>query len=465
MSQLGDADFGHCRPSQVLQSLNNSPVGRASTCWKFRSGQLAMSISPHLDTTVPVLLLKIGTYVIHHGAVGIARSLGRLGVPVYAMVEDRYTPLAVCRHLTRAFINRTDGTNDLLNWLAGFGERMRRPTILLPTDDNGAVFIAEHKKALSHWFLFPDLPAGLPRQLADKMSLLRLCREVGVACPAYAVPRSMDEVHEFIERATFPVVVKSGEHFRRLSNGYSSFVVRSPRELIEVCGSAESFQYTKIVLQEYVPGEDWIFHGYRNHGTDCFVGFTGKKLRSYPPFAGPTSLGVSILNERLTTQVEVMLSAIGYSGIMDIDCRRDERDGRYKFLDFNPRVGANFRMFENHEGIDVVRALHLDLTGRAVRASSMVEGRTFIVELHDLVASLTYLRQGGLTVQNWWRSLSGKRELAWWSWGDPLPFLAMSTRVLLRASGRIFRTGWEQLKTLAYFGRRAIAPYRTAESK
>jgi len=407
----------------------------------------------------------MGTYAIHHGAVGIARSLGRLGVPVYALVEDRYTPLAMCRHLRKAFISRSEDPEELLNWLAAFGERTSRPSILLPTDDNGAVFIAEHANALSPWFLFPQLPAGLPRQLADKMSLLGLCREVGIACPEYAVPASIDEVHEFIERATFPVVIKSGQHFRRLNNGYSSFVVRSPRELLEVCGSADSFRRPTIVLQEYVPGEDWIFHGYRNHRTDCFVSFTGKKLRSYPPFAGPTTLGVSILNEPLTRQVEAMLSAIGYSGIMDIDCRRDERDGRYKFLDFNPRVGANFRMFENREGIDVVRALHLDLTGRAVPASSMIEGRKFIVELHDLVASLAYLRQGGLTVQNWRRSLSGKRELAWWSWDDPLPFLAMCTRLLLRASGRIFRTRWEQLKTLVAFGWRGIAPYRTAESK
>src|SRR6266404_9016379 len=105
---------------------------------------------PHADTTVPVLLLKIGEYVTHHGAVGIARSLGRLGVPVYAIVEDRYTPLAMCRHLTGAFVNRT--TNGLLNCVGAIGERINRPTILLPTDDSGAVFIAEHAKALSHWF-------------------------------------------------------------------------------------------------------------------------------------------------------------------------------------------------------------------------------------------------------------------------------------------------------------------------
>jgi len=401
---------------------------------------------PVLDTTFPVLLLKIDPCVIHHGAVGIARRLGGLGVPVYAIVEDRYTPLAMCKQLTGAFVNRTKDANGLLNYLAAIGESINRSTILLPTDDSGAVFIAEHAKALSRWFLFPHLPAGLPRQLADKTSLYSLCREIGISCPQLALPTSIDQVHEFIARATFPVVVKAAEHSRRLNNHYSSFIAQSPEELLAFCGRADCFRRPNMIFQEYIHGEDWIFHGYFNPETDCFVGFTGKKLRSYPPLAGPTTLGVSVLNEPLSRQAEAMLRVIGYSGIVDLDYRRDERDGRYKLLDFNPRVGANFRMFEDGAGIDVVRALHLDLTGRGVRRSPMIEGRTFIVEPHDLFASLAHLRRRELTLKTWRRSLSGMRELAWWSSDDPLPFFVMSTRLLLRVAGRAVRTGWEQTK-------------------
>jgi D-aspartate ligase len=416
----------------------------------------------HMDTSVPVLLLKAGRYVIHHGGVGVARSLGRLGVPVYAIVEDRCTPLAMCRHLTAAIVDRTTDTEGLFNLVTGIGETMRRAAILLPTDDNGAVFIAEHAKALSQWFLFPHLPAGLPRQLSDKMQLYSLCREAGVPCPEYALPSSVDQVHEFVGRARFPVVIKAAEHSRRLKNGYSSFIARRPEELLALCEPAERCWRPNMILQEYVPGDDWIFHGYCNPETECFVGFTGKKLRSYPAFAGPTTLGVSIVNDRLSRQTEAILRTIGYSGIMDIDYRRDERDGRYKLLDFNPRVGANFRMFEDRAGIDVARALHLDLTGRGIRRSPMVEGRTFIVELHDLFASVAYLRRGGLTIQAWRRSLTGKRELAWWSWDDPIPFFAMVVRLSLRVAGRALLSRWEQAKTLLRFGLEKRTPHPPA---
>jgi D-aspartate ligase len=50
-----------------------------------------------------VLLLKVGHYPLHHGTVGAIRSLGRLGVPVYAIVEDPFTPAARSRRLAGRF--------------------------------------------------------------------------------------------------------------------------------------------------------------------------------------------------------------------------------------------------------------------------------------------------------------------------------------------------------------------------
>ncbi|MDQ6793107.1 MAG: ATP-grasp domain-containing protein, partial [Candidatus Dormibacteraeota bacterium] len=41
---------------------------------------------------MPVLIVKIGRYPLHHGSVGVIRTLGRAGVPVYAITEDRFTP-------------------------------------------------------------------------------------------------------------------------------------------------------------------------------------------------------------------------------------------------------------------------------------------------------------------------------------------------------------------------------------
>ena len=404
-----------------------------------------MPAAPDLDTTVPVLMLRSDPCAIHHGSVAIARRLGRLGVAVYATVEDRFTPLAVSRYLTAAFVNTARDDVDLLTLVQTIGDEIAFPAILLPTDDRSAVFVAEHAQVLGRRFLFPPVRAELPRLLADKATLYALCKQHGISCPAYAVPTSMDEVEEFVAWAKFPIVLKAGEHSSRLGNRYSSCVIENRERLFALLNS-ENLLRQKVVLQEYIPGEDWIFHGYFNQQTNFFIGFTGRKLRSYPLLAGPTTLGVSIKNDELSALAETMLKTIGFSGIMDLDYRCDERDGSYRLVDFNPRVGANFRMFEDGGALDVVRALHLDLTGRPVPRARRVEGRTFVVELHDILAAVALLRRRQMTIRSWIRSLAGKRELAWWSWNDPFPFLAMVVRLLIRAGGRGMRSRLRQVR-------------------
>ncbi len=409
-----------------------------------------MPIPLDLDATVPVLVFKTSRNVIQHSTLGIIRSLGRLGVPVYACVEDRFAPAAMSRYLTRAFVWDTGGLNteQLLTGMAAIGERLGRPTVLVPIDDSAATFVAEHSDVLAKWFLFPRLPRELPRRLANKRDLYLLCRSIGVPCPETAFPGSVDEVHAFIERVKFPAVVKAAEPQRLPKGTRSVSIAQTPQELLAIYRQAQSPESPNLIFQEYIPeshAEDWIFHGYCNPQTDCLVTFTGKKLRSHPAFAGPTTLGVSVLNEPLSRQTETLLKAVAYAGIVDIDYRLDKRDGQYKLLDFNPRIGANFRMFEDRAGVDVVRALHLDLTRRTVRRLPMVEGRTFIVEPYDLFTSLSYMRRGGLTVRGWWRSLKGKREIAWFSRNDPVPFLTMCVRLLIRAVGCSVQRSWAQI--------------------
>jgi predicted ATP-grasp superfamily ATP-dependent carboligase len=197
------------------------------------------------------------------------------------------------------------------------------------------------------------------------------------------------------------------------------------------------------MIQEYIPrdaGQDWFFHGYCDARSTCLVSFTGVKLRSYPPYAGATTLGRGQDNELLRRRAEQLLHAVAYRGIVDLDLRLDLRDGQYKLLDFNPRVGAQFRLFEDAAGVDVVRALHLDLTGREVTRRQQQDGRVFLVEQNDLLASLGYRREGDLSRRSWMHSLRGTHlELAWFARDDLAPFLLMCVRFLLRGIQRTLR--------------------------
>ena len=181
-----------------------------------------------------------------------------------------------------------------------------------------------------------------------------------------------------------------------------------------------------VMLQEYLPGEhseDWIFQGYFSGDSECVVGFTGVKYRSWPTAGGPTSYGRAVENEHLYLEATRFCRAIGYRGVLDMDWRLDRRTGRYNLLDCNPRMGAQFRLFETRAGIDVVRALHLDLTGREVPAAPMRAGRGFVVENLDSRAVLARRRLRPESDAP--PHPRGRLELAWFAWDDPIPFLTM----------------------------------------
>lgn len=57
------------------------------------------SLRGHVDRTVPAIVLKFDRNVFHHGGLGVIRSLGRLGVPVYGVQEDRWAPAGASRYL------------------------------------------------------------------------------------------------------------------------------------------------------------------------------------------------------------------------------------------------------------------------------------------------------------------------------------------------------------------------------
>jgi len=392
---------------------------------------------------VPVLILGNTELVLHHGIVGIIRSLGRMGVPVYCVVKDRLTPAAVSRYLTGAFVWNTSCLNAecFLDGMHTMCKKLGCPAVLIPTDDLSAILIAECAPALESCFLFPNQQPELPRKLANKRELYTLCREIGVTYPGTAFPRSVADVQHFITHAKFPVIVKAAESWIIPKGQRSTTIARDPKQLYAMYEGVESGERGNVLFQEYIPpeyGEDWFYHGYRSARVDQCFGFTGRKLRSYPPLTGPTTLGKAAVNDRLRNQAEQLLKSISYSGIVDLDYRFDKRDDQYKLLDFNPRIGAQFRLFEDTLGTDVVRALYLDLTGQGLPESRPAADRMFIAEFHELAAELGSFF-GGLTRPEWGLTLQGKREWAWLSRDDPFPLLMMCIRLLIRVAERGLR--------------------------
>ena len=396
------------------------------------------------DVSVPALVLKFDPNVMHHGGLGAIRSLGRMGVPVYAVQESAWAPAGHSRYLGGKVLWRPAGlsADRVQAGLLRLGELIGRPSVLIATDDAGAIFLAEHGDPLRDAFLFPDQPASLPRQLAGKHSLHTLCAELGFPTPRSCLPSSLPQAAEAAAAYGYPVVAKLARPWRSQSQQRSTQIIRD-RAGLEDAWQASETGTAGLMLQEYIPaapGHDWFFHGYTTAGASCWPACTGVKDRSYPAHAGLTSYGRCVSNAALRDGVTSLLSQLGYRGIADLDLRFDERDGQYKLLDFNPRLGAQFRLFTGPGGLDVVRAAYLDLTGQPVTGAEPETGRTFMVESYDLLSAIRYWRGGEISLRSWLAATRQVDEMAWFARDDlrPLWFmcLRMGWRLLTRPLAR-----------------------------
>ncbi len=385
-----------------------------------------------IDTSTPAVVL----FSSRHGGLGITRTLGRLGVPVYNVDGAGLVPAFKSRYSKGRFRwDVEDGPpKESLERLAGVAKQIGRRAVLIPSSDATAMFVAEYERELSQWFDFPKPGSNLVRELASKKEMYSLVKKLGVPTAETAFPRNRADVLEYLETARFPVMLK-GIFGKRLeeSAGKRMFIVRTPEELLRMYDSHEDPAEPNFMLQEYIPGGDdtvWMFNGYFDKDSDCLVGFTGKKIRQYPVYTGLTCLGICLRCDEVDQTTRRFMKAVGYRGILDIGYRFDARDGQYKVLDINPRVGATFRLFVGENGIDVVRAMYLDLTGQKVEASAAPEGRRWIVEDCDLISSYRYMRDGKMGLKEWLKSLKGIQESAIFALDDPLPVLWMAMRNL-----------------------------------
>ncbi|RAJ57337.1 hypothetical protein K378_05495 [Streptomyces sp. Amel2xB2] len=441
---------------------------------------------PPFDTEVPALLLRLDPNPFHHGTLGAIRSLGRTGIEVHvaeaapgpvdrSRFVHRLHPLPQYGSSGRLPHVVPDGTPDeeLERALCRVGDAIGRPSVLIALDDRGAIAVSALSERLRGRFLLPDTAPGLPARVADKAGLAELCRDAGISHPVTVAPGSGGEAAHQAALLGLPVVAKWSRPWLLPKGMRSTTLVRTPaaaRELYERGTHAGS----RLLLQRRLPpgrATDWFFHGYADGESGFLMGGAGRKELSWPPRTGLTALGTWLPNRDVEEAAARLAARIGYRGVLDLDFRFDPGTGTYHLLDFNPRPGAQFRLFTDDGGLDVVRAQHLHLTGRAVPEQRGGPGRVFVAENYALLSALATgaslvtaprgarrgaarrpatetgtatatagesVRHGRGASRGFPHRRSARRrirvERAWFAADDPRPFFAMAGAWLVRGA-------------------------------
>ncbi len=370
----------------------------------------------------------------------------------------------------------------LLECLVGVSERIGRPAVLIAMDDLSAIAVARIAPMLDGRFRIPHQPDGLPARVADKAELSRLCARWDIPHPETVIPASGAEAAEAAWRLGLPVVAKWSRPWLLPPGGglRSTTLVHTAaeaRRLYERTAEAGS----RLLLQRFLPAgtdTDWFFHGAFARGGHPLLAGSGRKELSWPVRTGLTAVGRWLPDPAVEEAGLRLAERLGYQGILDLDFRRDEK-GCFRLVDFNPRPGAQFRLFTDAGGLDVVQAMYLDLTGQRVPEPAGGPGRVFVAENYALLASVRGRRlpwrsparpplpspsapgdagtgqgraAGGRPgpVRVAPRVERGRVEAAWFAADDPVPFLAMLAAFLGRGAGK----GVRALRGVPAHGRR-----------
>jgi predicted ATP-grasp superfamily ATP-dependent carboligase len=352
------------------------------------------------------------------------------------MSEDGLTPVARSRYLTGRF---DLAAGDPIEHLRRIGTRIGRPAVAIATDDGAAVLLAERGHELGGLFLLSRVAPDLPRTLASKRGMFELCREHGIPTPETVFPTTVDELVSQARELTYPVVAKNIEPWARpeAQRVKCTTIIATERDLLDRFAGMPDL--TGLLLQEYIPHEhsdDWFVALHGTAASVPAVTFVGQKARAWPPRGGVTADGRAAANPALAQLTTTLVKEIGWQGLASLDWRHDRRDGRFVLVDFNVRVGAQFRCGQTESGLDVVRAAHLDLTGRMVPASPQDYSRRLVVGnllLPTLVGErLAHLPPAPPVPPRY------RTERAWWSAGDPVPGAVMLVRGLRSVAASMF---------------------------
>jgi D-aspartate ligase len=358
---------------------------------------------------------------------GIVRSLGRHGVPV-CIVDDERSIARLSRY-ARGFARIADMGNEagFVDNLLAIGRRKGlEGWVLFPTRDETVAAIARDRERLSSFFRVPTAGWDVIRWAWDKRGTHELADAVGVPAPRTWRPASVQELDAIDGAPPFAIKPAIKEHFFYATKA-KAWRADTVEELRERFARAEAIVGPgETMVQELIPGdgrEQFAYCALYERG-EPLATMVARRLRQHPPEFGRASTFVETVDapevEELAHRV---LERIGYDGLVELEFKRDPRTGEFKLLDFNARTWG-YHTIAHEAGVDFPYLSYLRQLGRPVAAQRAQPGVRWVRLLTDMPTAAVEIAHGRMSARKYLRSLRTANVEAVFSRTDPLPGLA-----------------------------------------
>jgi predicted ATP-grasp superfamily ATP-dependent carboligase len=374
-------------------------------------------------------------------ALGVARSLGRRGIQVWVL-HDRLHGNAAASRYTRRHLAWPEDSAARLALLLELPTRYGLDRwALFPTDDEAAALVARHHQTLSEHYSLTTPPWDVLQWAYDKRLTHALAMRVGVAHPWTRFPRDKTAVAAL--ECPFPAILKPV--VKNLTNPFTlarAWRVDDPRQLIRRYDEACRLVPPEVIMvQELIPGggeTQFSFAAICSQGR-TLASLVARRTRQFPIDFSRGSTFVETVEEPAIERLgRKLLAAIGYTGLVEVEFKRDPRSGEPKLLDINARTWG-WHTLGRRVGADFPFLSWQLAHGAEIEPTRARPGVRWVRALTDVPAALAEFRRGRLSARAYLRSIRPPIECAIFALDDPLPALldlpSFFWRSLRRAGG------------------------------
>jgi D-aspartate ligase len=388
-----------------------------------------LSASPDSSSRGAIASNQPGALVIggDHLGLGIVRSLGSRGIPV-CVVDDQLSVSRFSRYATR-FIQVKDlrDSRQTVDNLLSIGKRFGlKNWVLFPTRDETVVAISRHRSELSQFFRVSTPDWETVKWAWNKVNTYALAEKLNIPCPRTFNPRTEAELDSL--EANLPLAIKPAvkENFF-YATGAKAWRATTMDELRQVYRRAtQVIPVDEILVQQIIPGDGSYQVSYCAfvHGGTAHTSLVARRARQHPREFGRAATYVETIELPLIEELSLrFLKSINYYGLVEVEFKRDPRDGEYKLLDVNARSWG-FHSLGLPAGVDFSFALFSHQIGEAVPPGRAQPGVGWLRLVTDLPTAFSDIIHRQITIADYFASLRKTRIESVFSRRDPLPSIA-----------------------------------------
>jgi predicted ATP-grasp superfamily ATP-dependent carboligase len=358
-------------------------------------------------------------------ALGILRQLRATGVSCVLVDQDRWGAALFSKYRSKFYQSPTYVSDDFWPWLVDLAQRQGYTKwLLIPTDDEQVRQISLHIDHARRLFRVFGMPWPAYEVLYNKRRNYEWCLLQNIKTPKSFLPESRDHLPG--KELEFPFIVKPA--FRRNYSKYSkakAIRVESQQQLEETLDTRlRPVPIEDLLYQEIIPGNgvcQWSYAGFFVEG-EPKAAFTACRRRQHPPDFGRASTYVEALHDpEVERESRRVLSLLKYTGLAEVEWKRDPRNGQLKFLEVNARCWGWHSLASRVVG-NLPKMLYDHFSDRPLAPIAPKYGCRWVKYITDVPVVLHLMRRKEISVAAYLQSLRRPLVCCEWDKGDPWPF-------------------------------------------